>query len=119
MHFGGFGRWTSIRETVTTVSRHPPVDRTGSVRSKWHASIVALVVGRDVHDGLAECKESLAGEVLREEVGEIFVSADKGYSELVFFNDFAYIEVAACDVLGAVVVLGVVREIAGSHVVCS
>ena len=84
---------------------------------EMHASLVVLVVGRDVHDSLAEGKEGLAGEVLREEIGEICVRACEWDVELVIFDGFAHVEVTACDVLGAVVELRVVCEIASSLVV--
>ena len=64
-----------------------------------------------VHDDAAQVEELLGGEVLREEVGEIVVRADERDADAVIFDYFAHVEVAAGDVLGALVMLGVVREI--------
>ena len=72
---------------------------------------------RDVHDDAAEREEVLGREMLGEEVGEVVVRAHEGDADGVFFDNFADVEVAACDVLGALVVLGVVGEVASSLVI--
>ena len=73
----------------------------------------------DVHDYVAEAEERLGVERLREEVGDVVRGADEGHLELEGLDHVAHEEVAARDVLGLVVVLRVVREVARCLVVAA
>ena len=71
----------------------------------------------DVHDLVAQLKEARSIERLREEVSKVVVGVDVGHDQLASLHHVAHVEVTALDVLGAVVVLGVVGKVARSAVV--
>ena len=66
------------------------------------------VVRGHVHDLVAQPEEVLARERLREEVGQVGVSAHERYDDALLFNQLADEEVAPFDVLDPVMVLRVV-----------
>ena len=68
--------------------------------------------GLEVHDLVAHFEELLGPERLREEVREVVLSGDVWHHELEVLDALADEEVAALDVLHAVVVLRVVRDVA-------
>ena len=65
----------------------------------------------DVHDGVTQLEVTRRKQRLREEVSEIIDCLDEGNDDLERFNSVAYVKVAAQDVLGACVVLRIVREV--------
>ena len=88
----------------------PPSDEPGGVKEEESLvasrcrSLRALRAG-DVHDDVAQGEEVLGGEVLREEVGQVVVASDEGDCEEEVFDALAHVEMAAFDVLSALVVL--------------
>ena len=87
--------------------RHPPVRRVPWVTSKKCLEDMSW----DVHDLGAHSEEDLGGLVLREEVREVVDGAHVRDDDLSFLDDFADVEVAARDVLRALVELRVVGEV--------
>ena len=87
--------------------RHPPVRRVPWVTSKKCLEDTSW----DVHDLGAHSEEDLGGLVLREEVREVVDGAHVRDDDLSFLDDFADVEVAARDVLRALVELRVVGEV--------
>ena len=63
---------------------------------------------RNVHDDVAELKETLGLQVFGKEVREVLVRVYVWNADGVVFDNFSDVEVATCDVLGLLVVLGVV-----------
>ena len=78
---------------------------------------VVVELRLQVHDGLTECEETLWGQVLGEEVGQVVVGADKWDLEGMFFDAVADEEMTASDVFRALVVFGIVRQVACCRVV--
>ena len=79
-------------------------DQTVTCRSRANAPL-------DVHDGVTQLEVTRRKQRLREEVSEIIDCLDEGNDDLERFNSVAYVKVAAQDVLGACVVLRIVREV--------
>jgi hypothetical protein len=75
------------------------------------------VVRGHVHNLVAQPEEVLARERLREEVGQVGVSAYERHDDALILNQLADEEVAPFDVLDPVMVLRVVREVARACVV--
>ena len=59
----------------------------------------------------------LRGEMFRKEIRQVVVGANERDAQHVVFDEFADVEVAAGNVLGAFVVLRIVGEVAGGLVV--
>ena len=74
-------------------------------------------LSRDVHDDIAEEEELLGCQVFCKEVGEIFVRGDVRYRDAELLDGLANEEVATLDMLGALVVLRVVGQVACGAVV--
>ena len=87
--------------------RHPPVRRVPWVTSKKRLEDMSW----DVHDLGAHSEEDLGGLVLREEVREVVDGVDVWDDDFPFLDHFADVEVAARDVLRALVELRVVGEV--------
>ena len=71
----------------------------------------------DVHDLIAKLEETFGFKRLREEVGEVGVTAHEGDAEAVRLDGLADVEVASLDVLELAMVLGVVSGGDGGLVV--
>ena len=74
---------------------------------------------RDVHDLVTHIEEMLTHQGLGEEVGNFFGSWHEGYTNLTFLDAFSDKEVTAVNVFGLRVMLRVVRETDGGHVIQS
>ena len=72
---------------------------------------------RNVHDLVAHVKEMLTHQGLGEEVGNVFGGWHEGYTDLTFLDAFSDKEVTTVNVFGLRVMLRVVREIDGRHVI--
>ena len=72
---------------------------------------------RDVHDLVAHIEEMLTHQGLGEEVGNVFGGWHEGYTDLTFLDAFSDKEVTTVNVLSLRVMLRVVREIDGRHVI--
>ena len=70
-----------------------------------------------VHNDLAEELELLGLERFGEEVSRVVGRAHKGHVDLELLHHVAHEEMATLDVLGLVVMLRVVGEVAGAHIV--
>ena len=74
---------------------------------------------RDVHDLVAHIEEMLTHQGLGEEVGNFFGGWHEGYTNLTFLDAFSDKEVTTVNVFGLRVMLRVVREVDGRHVIQS
>ena len=72
---------------------------------------------RNVHDLVAHVKEMLTHQRLGEEVGNVLGGWYEGYTDLTFLDAFSDKEVTTVNVLSLRVMLRVVREIDGGHVI--
>ena len=92
--------------TGSHCAQHPPM----------HASTVAAgkppqSCGSHIHDPVAKLKEELPLQRLREEVGLVVQSVNVRHDNLTVFDALAHEEVTPCDVLGLLVMLGIVGNI--------
>ena len=74
---------------------------------------------RNVHDLVSHVKEMLTHQRLGEEVGNVIGGWHEGNTDFTFFDALSDKEVTAVNVFGLRVMLRVVREIDGRHVVQS
>ena len=72
---------------------------------------------RNVHDLVTHVKEMLTHQRLGEEVGNIFGGGHERHTDLPFLDAFTDKEVTAVNVFSLRVMLRVVREIDGRHVI--
>ena len=92
--------------TGSHCAQHPPM----------HASAVAAgkppqSCGSHIHDPISELKEELSLQRFREEVSLVVLSVDIRHDDLTVFDALAHEEVTPCDVLGLLVMLGIVGNI--------
>ena len=83
----------------------------------WRVMSACLRAGWKVHENSAEAEEINGSERLGKEVGDVVGCADVWDGDGSVLNEFADPEMSAVDVLGPVVVLGIVGEVASDFVV--
>ena len=89
--------------------QHPPR------RVRRGSSIERLA--RQIHDGVTESTELILPQRFSEEVSNIIRSVDVWHGDSTVLNQLPYVKMLPSDVLGALVVLGIICEIASGLVV--